>query len=103
MPFTLRFSNDVDRHLEHLSARQRATALDVIERQLRHQPTLETRNRKRMREGREGFIAPWELRIGDLRVYYDVQAGPEGGLVVVQAIGVKRRDRLIIGGREMKS
>jgi hypothetical protein len=42
-------------------------------------------------------------RIGDLRVYYDVQAGSEGGLVVVQAIGVKRRDRLIIGGREMKS
>jgi hypothetical protein len=35
-------------------------------------PTLETRNRKPMRPNP---IAPWELRIGHLRVYFEVEEG----------------------------
>ena len=41
-------------------------------------------------------VAPWELRIGSLRVYYEVQEEPE--LVVsILAIGVKQRNRVRIG------
>ena len=54
-----------------LNARQRATLLDSTERQLSHQPTLETRHRKRMQPGKDGFVALWELRVGDLRLYYE--------------------------------
>jgi hypothetical protein len=41
--------------------------------------------------------APWELRIGHLRVYYEVREEPVP-LVTVRAIGVKVRNRVRIGG-----
>jgi hypothetical protein len=41
-------------------------------------------------------IAPWELRIGSLRVYYDVEEKPELK-VAVRAVGVKQRNRVRIG------
>ena len=44
-------------------------------------------------------IAPWELRAGALRVYYDIEVEPEP-VVVILAIGVKRRGRVLIGGEE---
>ncbi len=49
--------------------------LKAIEAQLRDLPTSETRNRKQLR----GLVPPfeavppiWELRVGDYRVFYDV-------------------------------
>jgi mRNA-degrading endonuclease RelE of RelBE toxin-antitoxin system len=41
-------------------------------------------------------VAPWELRIGDLRVYYDVEDEPEP-VVYVRAIGIKERNTVRIG------
>jgi len=42
-------------------------------------------------------LASWELRVGDLRVYYDVQEDPEQQVNVV-AIGIKQRNRVSIAG-----
>ena len=44
-------------------------------------------------------LAPWALRIGDVRVYYDVQDALEP-VVTIRAVGVKERNRLRIAGRE---
>jgi hypothetical protein len=52
-----------------LTARQRKIVLDAVDEQLVYQPTVETKNRKPMRPNP---VAPWELRIGDLRVYYSI-------------------------------
>jgi len=41
-------------------------------------------------------LAPWELRIGDLRVYYDVEDDPEP-VVYIRAIGIKERNKVRIG------
>ena len=41
-------------------------------------------------------IAPWELRVGNLRVYYDVEEGPEP-VVNIRAVGLKERNRIRIG------
>jgi hypothetical protein len=41
-------------------------------------------------------VAPWELRIGILRVYYDVEAEP-GPMVRIHAVGIKQRNRVRIG------
>ncbi len=41
-------------------------------------------------------VAPWVLRIGQLRVYYEVVDDSEP-VVGVLAIGRKQRDTLIIG------
>jgi hypothetical protein len=52
-----------------------------------------------MQPGKEGFVAPWELRVGDLRLYYEAHETPQR-LVVVVAVGVKVRNRLRVAGRE---
>ena len=98
MAYTIEYSPDTFEHLRALTARQRVTVLAEVEIQLSHQPTVETRNRKPMRPNP---LAPWELRVGDLRIYYDVEAGPEP-TVRIRAIGIKERDRVRIGGKEFQ-
>jgi hypothetical protein len=41
-------------------------------------------------------VAPWELRVGTLRVYYDVEESPECK-VSVRAVGIKERNLVRIG------
>lgn len=43
-------------------------------------------------------IAPWELRLGALRVYFDVQDEPDWRVLIL-AIGIKSRNKLRIGGK----
>ena len=57
-------------------------------------PTVETRNRKLLRPNP---VAPWELRIGDLRVFFDVEEEPDA-VVHVRAVGLKQHNILRIGG-----
>ena len=95
----VRFDDETNDHFARLTARQRSTVFDAIRRQLLHEPRVETRNRKRMHEGKPGFIAPWELRVGELRVYHDVENGPPP-TVVIEAVGMKVRNIVRIGDRE---
>ena len=67
-----------------------------VETQLAREPLVETRNRKRLRPNP---IAPWELRVRDMRVFYEVD---EPGVVTVFAIGTKRSNRLYIEGEEIE-
>ena len=69
-----------------------------MERQLLHEPLKETRHRKPLRPNP---IAPWELRVGQLRVFCEV-AGGEPGVVRILAVGRKRRNAVIIGGKEIQ-
>lgn len=46
-------------------------------------------------------IASWELRVGALRVYYDVVDQPEP-IVYINAIGIKHRNRILIAGEEIE-
>jgi mRNA-degrading endonuclease RelE of RelBE toxin-antitoxin system len=94
LAYTIEYSPEAEEHLRRLTARQRKTVLDTVERQLLNQPNIETKNRKPMRPNP---LAPWELRIGSLRVYYDVDDRPESKVIVV-AVGVKERNRVRIGG-----
>jgi len=93
LPYRIEYSPDAEDHLRGLTARQQAIVLDTMDVQLVHQPTVETRNLKPMRPNP---IAPWELRIGNLRVYYDVEEDPEPE-VYIRAVGVKERKRVCIG------
>ncbi|TMB58309.1 MAG: type II toxin-antitoxin system RelE/ParE family toxin [Deltaproteobacteria bacterium] len=77
-----------------LTARQRSLVLDAVEEQLAHEPTVETKKRKPMRPNP---VAPWELRINPLRVYYDVEVEPEQ-VVRIRAVGIKERNRVRVGG-----
>ncbi len=55
---------------------------------------MNQRRKKRIRA--QNPVAPWELRIGNLRVYYDVEEEPEP-VVYIRAVGVKLRNRVRIG------
>ena len=92
MSYQIEYSLDTEEHLRALTARQIQIVLDAVDEQLAHLPTLETRNRKPMRPNP---LAPWELRIGSLRVYYDVE--DESETVIILAVGIKYGNRLRIG------
>ena len=98
MAYQIEFAASVKAHLEVLTARQQSTVLDAIERQLANEPSKETRNRKPLRPNP---VAPWELRVGALRVFYEVSEGPPA-VVRILAVGVKVRETLQIGGVEIK-
>jgi mRNA-degrading endonuclease RelE of RelBE toxin-antitoxin system len=90
------FAAAVEGHLKALSLRDRRIVLDGIEELLGSQPGLKTRNRKPMRPN---DLAAWELRLGDLRVYYRIDDSEP--LVEVLAVGVKRREQIWIGGQRI--
>ena len=53
-----------------------------------------------MNPDKRAFIAPWELRAGNLRAYYAVENVPAPRVVIV-AVGIKVRERLRIGGKDV--
>jgi mRNA-degrading endonuclease RelE of RelBE toxin-antitoxin system len=98
VPYTIEFAASVEAHLRALTARDRATVIAAIGRRLRHEPLTETRNRKPLRPNP---VAPWELRAGQLRVFYEVVAG-ESGVIRILAVGRKQRNVLTVGGKEIR-
>ena len=95
--FDIQFSPSARRHLQPLRKRDQQIILDTTERQLRHQPDVPSRNRKRLAENP---LAPWELRVGDFRVFYDVDR--EALVVVILAVGKKTHNTLRIGNEEVE-
>jgi mRNA-degrading endonuclease RelE of RelBE toxin-antitoxin system len=89
--YGIRYAEDVTDDLKKLRPAQRKQILDRIDAQLTYQPTEETRNRKIL----VGLVPPWEheepvweLRIGQFRVFYDVDEAE--AIVVIRAIRRKR-------------
>lgn len=97
MSFTPHWSPQARDNLTFLPTHLRVAAVDGAEEQLQDQPTQETRNRKLLRENP---IATWELRLGDVRVFYNINDLEQ--TVEIVAVGIKVHNRLIIGGEEVK-
>ena len=81
-----------------LSARQRRIALNAVDVQLSTEPESATRNRKPMRLN---SIASWELRVGNIRVYYEI-GRLDRRMVNILAVGVKERNKARIGKEEVE-
>ena len=81
--------------LKLLRKYDRSLILDAAEKNLKFQPSLKTKNRKRLSHNR---LAEWELRVGDFRVFYDVFE--EASVVKIVAVGYKKGARLFIHGEE---
>ena len=86
MAFTIVFTPHAREHLKAMRKAEQQRIADAIDAQLIHQPSQPTRNRKHLDENP---LAPWELRVGDFRVFYDI--GREDNRVVIIAIGRKVR------------
>lgn len=85
--FTIEYDEDVVDDLQRLRAHNHKRILDGIEAQLFHQPLQQTRNRKPL----PGLEPPWEhvkpvweLRVGEYRVFYDVDETTQ--IVKIRAI-----------------
>ncbi len=85
--YQIEYAEGVADDLADLRAFERMRILDGIEKQLQHEPTHPTRNKKILM----GLIPPWEhvepvwqLRIGDYRVFYDVDE--QTAVVMIRAI-----------------
>ena len=98
LKYRIEYSPVTEEHFHSLTAREQTIVLDTVEKQLQYQPTVETKNKKPMRPNP---IAPWELRIGNLRVYYDIDVKPES-VVYIRAIGIKDRNNVRIGKEVIK-
>lgn len=96
LTYSIVFSPQAVSHLRVLTARQRAVVRESVEVQLTVDPVSRTRNCKPMKAGGP---ASWELRVGELRIYYDVEEEPVP-TVHILAIGIKRR-RVVRIGREV--
>jgi hypothetical protein len=102
-PFTLSFAPQVIEHLDLIDAKYHGLLRRRIHEQMTYTPTEETRNRKPLDQPAP-FGVSWELRCGPnnrFRVFYEVDSAVHE--VQVLAVGVKDRNRLLIGGEEYES
>ena len=98
--FTLSFAPQAIQHMDLIEAKYHGLLRRTIVEQLTFTPVDETRNRKPLDQPAP-FEASWELRCGPdnrFRVFYDID--PASREVHVLAIGVKDRNRLLIGREE---
>ena len=102
--FEIAYMPDTARHLKAIEAKYLSLIRKEIEEHLAHEPFNETTNRKPLLRQSPFGDNVWEIRFGPqnrLRVFYcpdpDVPRR-----VLVEAIGIKNRNRLTIGGQEVK-
>jgi mRNA-degrading endonuclease RelE of RelBE toxin-antitoxin system len=93
MKFEVEFVPSADQDLESYTVREQRIILDAVAEFLEVDANVESRKRKQMRPNP---LAPWELRIGDHRVFYEIREGS----VKVLAIGHKVHNELFIRGQK---
>jgi mRNA-degrading endonuclease RelE of RelBE toxin-antitoxin system len=100
-PFDLIYDPDVEQHLRSIEKKYLSLVRGAIREQLQFEPETETRNRMSLQQP-AAFGATWELRFGpanQFRVLYAVNL--ERQEVLILAVGVKERNRLMVGGEEV--
>jgi mRNA-degrading endonuclease RelE of RelBE toxin-antitoxin system len=90
MPYTIEITEVADRDLEGIKKFYRQQIIDAIREQLTHEPTIETKNRKILVDFQPDFEHDppvWRLRVGEYRVFYDVNE--EDKRVIVRTVRQK--------------
>jgi hypothetical protein len=95
--YEISFTRDADLDLRFEGRLAESVVRRAAPRFLADQPIVSSKNRKQMRPNLLGAV--WELRLGELRVYYDVVDAAR--IVRVLRVGRKVRERVFIRGLEM--
>jgi mRNA-degrading endonuclease RelE of RelBE toxin-antitoxin system len=82
MPYEVRYSQEAVEQLKRLRAFDQAAILDQIEKVLSVNPMLESR--ARVKRLREPAPTQYRLRVGEFRIFYDVD---QQTVLVVQVLG----------------
>ncbi len=93
MDFSVRFVPSADQDLAWYRVNEQRVILSAISTFLGVDADIETKKRKQLRPNP---LAPWELRIGKYRVFYEIK---EQHIVRVLAIGHKVHNQLLIQGQ----
>jgi mRNA-degrading endonuclease RelE of RelBE toxin-antitoxin system len=91
MPYEVLIETLADEELSEFRVYDQRHIVAEIEQQLTHQPTVATRRRKCLQNLTPSFphVRPvWELRVGDVRVFYDV----DGASQQVHVRSIRRKD-----------
>jgi mRNA-degrading endonuclease RelE of RelBE toxin-antitoxin system len=96
MRYEVIFSPSAEVDLDYYEAFEQRGIVDGIKTFLVFDAHVESKRRKRLAENP---LAPWELRIGDFRVFYEI----EGDAVIkIVSIGHKHHDKLFIRGERVE-
>ncbi len=95
--FAIKFTPEAIEDLRFYTQRDRRRIMDEIGACLKHEPSRETKNNKRLRPNR---LAEWELRVDRFRIFYDIDE--EKAMVKIEAIGHKRGNRLYLRSKEFQ-
>lgn len=96
MKFDVKLVESADKDLDHYKAYEQQFIIKSVYKFLEVDANIETRKRKQLRPNP---IAPWELRIGKYRVFYEIK---EERLARVLAIGHKEHNELFIRGQRVE-
>jgi mRNA-degrading endonuclease RelE of RelBE toxin-antitoxin system len=92
MPFEVIFSASAEIDLDHYRIFEQRVIIDGIKLHLVVDADKESKRRKKMDENQ---LAPWELRLGDHRVFYEIDDDTH---VKIIAVGHKKHNDLFIRG-----
>lgn len=90
------FTPSADEDLEWFRKSEQRIVVDATIEQLTYEPMIVTRSRKPLRPNP---IAAWAIRIGEYRVFYDIDSIAK--LVTIRAVGYKDHNILFIRGKEV--
>lgn len=93
--YEIEFTERAKEDLRWFKKNDQNVILVGIEANLRYEPTVATRNRKRLREN---VTAEWELRIGKFRVLYNVD--DQIKIVSIERVGQKLIEKFLFRGQE---
>ena len=96
MPFEVTFSPSAEADLDHYRIFEQRAIIDGIKLHLSVNADKESKRRKRMDENQ---LAPWELRLGDHRVFYGIEDDTH---VKIIAVGHKKHNNLFIRGEKVQ-
>ena len=94
MTFSVKLTPSAREDIRYFRANEQRIIADSIRTYLTRDALVET-NRRKFLEPNE--LAPWELRIDNYRIFYDV----ERGIVNVRAVGYKDHNDLYIRGKKV--
>jgi mRNA interferase RelE/StbE len=93
MKFRVIVSPSAAEDLQHFRVSERRVILDAVLNHLGVDANAENRRRKRLRPNP---LAPWQLRVGAYRVFYEIEGE---SVVKVLAVGSKEHNTLLIRGK----
>lgn len=93
--YEIEYSPQAVEDLKWFKKHEQNEILNAIDSQIRYEPTVVTRNRKRLRPN---DTAEWELRAGSFRALYDVDE--QARIVEIRRVGEKRGSAIFFGGKK---